>query len=119
MAESGLDLVENEHRPISITQAPKLGKISGKGMDDTDVLKDRLCEHGGDGVAIEDIFERADVVEINDVYPVACLRWRAGGERKVGVFSGRNPRPKLFQGRHNVTGDLVIPAVVAPLHNND
>src|SRR5690606_13576951 len=100
-----------------VSQFPNRFQITWLRFHDTNVLKDRLHDQTGRGVAFDNILYRGQVVEVDHMderfvdrrYPGrTCIAW---------IFSRTNPVANVGQGPDDSTRYISVPSVVPPLHH--
>ena len=118
MAETGLDLVEDQQEAELVGQIAQTFQITGLGFHHADILEQRLGDQRRHGIAAADIAHRLQVVVIDGMDHAGL---GDGGARPQGaqrIFAGRDARPDLGQGVEDVAGQLVVIAVIAALHHD-
>lgn len=118
MTEAGFDFVEDEDETRFGGEIAEALQISGGGLHDADVLQDGFEDDRGDGVLRGDATNRFEVVEVDGVYELTVRGGDAGADRVELVFAG-DARTEFGEGRCEIAGDVVVPAVVAALHDDD
>src|ERR1700733_10388755 len=118
MAKPGLDLIKNQNEPELVSQLTQSLQIARLGMDDADVLQDRLGDEAGNWISLADIADRIEVVKVYGMDQAAMPLGDSGTERGEAILSRRDARPNFGKRRHQIAGDVVMPAVVATLHHD-
>ena len=117
--EPGLHLVEDEHETVLVGQLPEPFQVSGDRLHDADVLQDGLGHQGGHLVALTDVADRIQVVEVDDMHQLGVSVGDPRSQRNVAVLPGRDARSDLVQRREDVAGHVVVGTVEAALHDDD
>src|SRR5215467_284983 len=119
VAKACLDLIKNEDEATTISQVTQALKIPGRRFDDPDILQNRLRNKGCYRILLANVIHRLKIIEVNWVNQFLMFGRNPGAYRNVGVFSGGDPFPYYVEGSHQITGDIVMPSVVATLNDDD
>ena len=119
MAKAGFNLIKNKGKAVPIGQLAQSFQISSFRLDDPDILENGFRDEGRDGILLTHILYGPKIIEVNRVNEFLMLARNSRANRNVSVFTRRNPWPDHIKGRHQITGDVVMPPIVATLHNDD
>ncbi len=119
MTETGLDLIEDQYEAELVRQRTQPLEVRGPWPDYADVLQHGLGNERGNRIAFADVTNRLQIVEIHDVNEPRQLEGRACAERAQRVLARRQAWSDLFQGVEDIARQLVVIAVVSPLHHDE
>src|SRR6185437_5084239 len=85
-------------------------------FDDANVLENGFGNERSYRVLLAHVADRIEVIEIDAVYELLMLARNSGANGLEWVFTWRDPRAEFAQRRHEIAGDIVMPAIVAALH---
>src|SRR5579864_5033530 len=112
MAKARFNLIENEDKATTISQATQPLQIPSFGFDDPDVLEDRFRDKGRYGILLANVIHRLKIIEVNRMNKFLMFARYSGTYRNARVCAGRDPLPHHVKRSHQITGDIVMPSVV-------